>query len=450
MRATGENVAKLKARCKSLRLRVGGTKKELEERIQAFEVKSRYAVKIQRTWRGHVVRRIATTQGALALSPALSTTCTNPLDFCTLEAIDQIPMYRRFVYTDDHGFVYGFDIESLDHILGNTHNANASDTRNPFDRRRIPDSVQQRARACILRYHAIERIREKRCNKHVNERANVQKKIRTTRVESDPTSIMMFRARSERSRRALASMSIERQVQQFAIETFQLIDDLGHYTTYEWVWRLDARRLHRFCDILTDIWNYRADLSAEMKRNILPPYGFVPDRLRRFHNTYYGASTSHGALTSARESVKAFWAGLADAAKLRLGDDFVDISASVSRFLFSIESPEDTQIQQIQHKVDHACATWKIDDHGRNTISEYNGRLLSNLLSKKVFYNQMLTHMRLDVIQVIECFVACGVDRDCRVLGAYYVLGALTMVSKEAATSMSWLHESFNYATFVQ
>ena len=51
----------------------------------------------------------------------------------------------------------------------------------------------------------------------------------------------------------------------------------------------------------------------------------------------------------------------------------------------------------------------------------------------------MLTHLRLDVIQVIECFVACGVDRDCRVLGAYYVLGALTMVSKEAATSMSWL-----------
>ena len=38
-----------------------------------------------------------------------------------------------------------------------------------------------------------------------------------------------------------------------------------------------------------------------------------------------------------------------------------------------------------------------------------------------------------------------GIDNDSKVLGAYYILAALTLVSHDAATSMSWLYQSVYY-----
>jgi len=45
----------------------------------------------------------------------------------------------------------------------------------------------------------------------------------------------------------------------------------------------------------------------------------------------------------------------------------------------------------------------------------------------------------------LEKFVNSGVDADNRTLGAYYVLGALTLVNEDAATSLPWLFQSLNY-----
>jgi len=49
------------------------------------------------------------------------------------------------------------------------------------------------------------------------------------------------------------------------------------------------------------------------------------------------------------------------------------------------------------------------------------------------------------IIEVLEKLVNSGVDKDSKALGAYYVLGALTMVNSEAATSLPWLFQSVNY-----
>lgn len=45
----------------------------------------------------------------------------------------------------------------------------------------------------------------------------------------------------------------------------------------------------------------------------------------------------------------------------------------------------------------------------------------------------------------MEKFVNSGIDKDSKTLGAYYVLGALTLVSTEASTSLPWLYQSVNY-----
>jgi len=45
----------------------------------------------------------------------------------------------------------------------------------------------------------------------------------------------------------------------------------------------------------------------------------------------------------------------------------------------------------------------------------------------------------------LEKFVNNGVDRDSKTLGAYYVLGALTLVNDSAASSLPWLFQSVSY-----
>ena len=51
--------------------------------------------------------------------------------------------------------------------------------------------------------------------------------------------------------------------------------------------------------------------------------------------------------------------------------------------------------------------------------------------------------LRKRILDIIEIFVTQGEDTDARSLGTYYVLGALTTVSHEAATALPWLYESF-------
>lgn len=54
------------------------------------------------------------------------------------------------------------------------------------------------------------------------------------------------------------------------------------------------------------------------------------------------------------------------------------------------------------------------------------------------------THTSLQRISlsVVETMVRSGIDRDAKVLGAYYVLSALTLVSPGAAEAMPWLYDS--------
>ncbi len=50
------------------------------------------------------------------------------------------------------------------------------------------------------------------------------------------------------------------------------------------------------------------------------------------------------------------------------------------------------------------------------------------------------------IIDILEKLVNNNADRDNKSLGAYYVLGALTLVNEEAAQALPWLYQSFNYS----
>jgi hypothetical protein len=68
-----------------------------------------------------------------------------------------------------------------------------------------------------------------------------------------------------------------------ALSLFQNIDELGNYSSPEWFLSLNRNQLIKFLRELSDIWNYRAQLSQEIKQKICPPVG---DPFRGFNMSY--------------------------------------------------------------------------------------------------------------------------------------------------------------------
>jgi len=63
-----------------------------------------------------------------------------------------------------------------------------------------------------------------------------------------------------------------------------------------------------------------------------------------------------------------------------------------------------------------------------------NFQILQNL--------EKLDDVRKIILEILEKMVNTGIDKDYKCLGAYYVLGAITLVNNDAATSIPWLYES--------
>ena len=67
-----------------------------------------------------------------------------------------------------------------------------------------------------------------------------------------------------------------------------------------------------------------------------------------------------------------------------------------------------------------------------NTYENYN---LFNTLEN-------LDDVRKIILDILEKLVTTGIDKDSKCLGAFYVIGALTLVNNDAATSLPWLFEA--------
>ena len=55
------------------------------------------------------------------------------------------------------------------------------------------------------------------------------------------------------------------------VDLFSFIEQSGYTCQIEWFTSLSLRRLKELYKQLEDIWNYRSQLSEDMKRNICPP-----------------------------------------------------------------------------------------------------------------------------------------------------------------------------------
>jgi hypothetical protein len=296
------NVTQLKSFAKYYKLKLSGNKNELLLRVYSFLHFSSFIIKIQKNFRRLIVKKYKNLHGPAAINRKI---CNNNTDFITMETIEEINFHQFFSYKDTDGFIYGFDISSL-------HNLNSKcskDMKNPYNRKLFPETVIKDIKSMIK----ISKIL----------------KININLTYED----------------ASQKVSNEKAIELRALSLFQNIDALGNYSNPKWFLSLNKIQIIKLLRELCDIWNYRVQITPEIKRNICPPNG---DPFRNLSMTY-------------------------------------------------IQTEE------------------------------------SMLQIRKV------------VLEVFEKLVNNGIDKDSKSLGAYYVLGCLTLVNQEAATSLPWLFQSFSY-----
>ena len=296
-------VADLKNIAKKLRIKITGTKREITERICSHLYFSSFIVKIQKVFRGHLQRVFNSTLHGPAY--ANRSLCVNQTDFLTMEEISSIPVHQFFSYKDVDGFIYGFDIVSLYNLLL----VPSSKKQNPYNRNTFPDEVAKNLGRLIhfgkLLHSDIE-----------------------TEIKEEPVAI-----------------SNEKNLEIRVLGVFQNMNILGNYSEPKWFMELDKVKLMKLVREMFDIWNYRLQISTQIKCSICPPHG----------NPF-------------------------------------------------------------------------------RTTNLYELREIDNLDT-----------VREKVLGVIETLVNTGVDHDSKCLGAYYVLGALTLVNMNAAISLPWLYQSVSY-----
>ena len=155
--------------------------------------------------------------------------CNNTEDFYTYDPLNEIDYLYFFCYKDLKGFNWGFDIRSLFKLISMNY-------PNPYTTEKIPENVIK----------------------------DVKKKIQVMKENNSFEDINEIILRDRKA-----------SIKQKAVDLFSEIELNGYSCEINWFFDLSGRRLKELYKQLEDLWNYRAQLSREMKRLICPPDGRV-------------------------------------------------------------------------------------------------------------------------------------------------------------------------------
>ena len=225
------NSKQLKVFSKHYKIKSGGNKNEQLIRLYSYLYFSSFIIKIQKKFRGYLVRKYKRLHGPATLNRKL---CTNKDDFITMEPVEEINYHQFFSYKDEDEFIYGFDLGSLYNLFLKTKNDDSQQFKNPYNRNMIPRKVIQNIKS-IIKLGKLLKI-------HIN-----------LQFEDDTQNV-----------------SFEKNVELRALSLFQSIDALGNYSNPQWFLSLTRLQLIKFARELFEIWNYRSQITQETKHNICP------------------------------------------------------------------------------------------------------------------------------------------------------------------------------------
>jgi len=223
----------LKEICKYYGIKCSGTKPELKTRIHTHLIQSHFIKRIQR-----MIRRKFITMHSKMSGPAYNdrTICVNNTDFYSMEPMTDIPCNQFISFKDESGMVYGFDVMSLYMYYCTEMKNGHAYPLNPYNRLKLP---------ATLRHQMHRKVQ-------LTDILGVSCKL-----EEDPEPVL----------------SIQEQDEQILFNAFQQINSHGHYSDSAWFSELNYLSIMRFMRELSDIWNYRAQILPQLKREICPPHG---------------------------------------------------------------------------------------------------------------------------------------------------------------------------------
>ena len=224
------NVKQLKQIAKEYKLKLTGNKLQLISRIYSYLHLSKLIIKVQKIIRGHIQRKYINSHGPGFKNRLL---CVNNFDFLSMDELTKIEDKQFYSFKDDDGFIYGFDILSLYNLINKTDGS----VKNPFNQ-------QPLSRKIIDNFTTLLRLSELLNIKIVTELSDISNDV-----------------------------SYEKCIELRALTIFQNMDALGNYTNVQWFLTLNKIQLIKFVRELVDIWQYRANISNELKRAICHPTG---------------------------------------------------------------------------------------------------------------------------------------------------------------------------------
>ena len=225
------NVKQLKQMCRHYKQKVSGNKNELKKRLYNYLRLSKSAIVLQRVAKNYILRKLLNAKGPAFLHRSK---CVNDFDFFTMESVSDISVEQFISYQDRDGFIYGFDVMSLHNLVQKC--GQGTSTQNPYNRNPFPTSLYQSAEIVgrLTKHFFGPCVVSIAPPPPVDERKVVELKL---------------------------------------ISLFQDINELGNYADHNWLWSLNRISLVRFIREIIDIWQYRANLSNDVRRAICPPSG---------------------------------------------------------------------------------------------------------------------------------------------------------------------------------
>ena len=154
----------------------------------------------------------------------------NDTDFFTYDTRDEIEDRYYFSYKDEKGFIWFFDIRSFNKLI-------EMKQPNPYTMVPVPKRVIKRA-----------------------------KKL-TKLLNLNQSDELIDQKQMQLSRRQI--------VKQKTIDLFCDIDSAGYYCQPIWFLNLNLHLLKKLYRNLEDLWNYRLQITPEVKSRICPPNGLV-------------------------------------------------------------------------------------------------------------------------------------------------------------------------------
>lgn len=169
--------------------------------------------------------------------------CNNHEDFFSLENITIIPDKYFFSYRDDDNFVYAFDIRSFKQLIDNK-------CKNPYNRNDIP----------------------KRAIKMMKKRLAQMKKHNISLIDNE-----------------VIELTETQKTNLYVTSVFQKIDELNTAaggTNIDWFLNLPLSHLKIFYKELEDIWNFRAQLTLDVKKKIIPDNNIFKLSVHKIYNMF--------------------------------------------------------------------------------------------------------------------------------------------------------------------